>query len=158
MAHFPILCVQYTGILILCETDLIIKISTWIISREMTYKEIVTFEQSKSLLVHTDLGGEEGRGGRWISNHGPSNKRLRGCQTPTLAKQNKEDVGLAYVIERYDNTGVLVMIIWFICVHRIHINFQRSSFSIMLTLAAVQSLKIVPTSKIHIKPCLNLST
>ena len=147
MAHFPILCVQYTGILILCETDLIIKISTWIISREMTYKEIVTFEQSKSLLVHTDLGGEEGRGGRWISNHGPSNKRLRGCQTPTLAKQNKEDVGLAYVIERYDNTGVLVMIIWFICVCWIHINFQRSSLMCKLHVKTFIQTKKLPSSK-----------
>ena len=63
---------------------------------------------------------------------------------------NKEDVGLAYVIEKYDIRGVLVMIIWFICVYWIHINCQRSSFSIRLTWAAVQSLKIMLTSKIHI--------
>ena len=71
---------------------------------------------------------------------------------------HKEDVGLAYVLEKYDIRGVLDMIMWFICVYWTHINFQRSSFSIRLTLAAVQSLKIVPTSKIHIKPCINLST
>ena len=76
----------------------------------------------------------------------------------TCTEFRKEDVGLAYVIHKFDIRGVLLMTIWFICLYWIHINFQRSSFSVRLTLAAIQSLKIVPTSKIHIKPCINLST
>ena len=76
----------------------------------------------------------------------------------SLLRYAKEDVGLAYVIEKYDARGVIFMIICFICVYLMHITFQRSSFSIGLTSVDVQSFKIVPTSKIHITSCITLST
>ena len=62
-----------------------------------------------------------------------TSKKKRKFNLVTFRKLYKEDVGLAYVIEKNDIKGVLVMIIWFIFVYWIHINFQRSSLFIRLT-------------------------